>query len=398
MSYRKRLLLLLLAVAVVALVALSFRPEPVAVEVAVVDHGPLRESVSAEGVARVRERYAVSAPVSAFAPRIDLEVGDPVAAGQPLLTLRPVPAQLLDPRSRAEAQANHRAAQALLEAERHRLDAARAAAEFAQREYQRLEGLYRRKDISRSDLERARSEAGQAQAALAAAGAAVEQAGQRARAALAVLDWAAADPGAAPAEGLTLEAPVAGRVLAVPRPSAGVVAPGQTLLELGDPRDLEVAVDVLSADAVRIHPGDRVLVSHWGGAGDIEARVRRIEPTGFTKVSALGVEEQRVWVIADLTAAPAQWQGLGDGYRVEAEFVLWEGSEVLQVPASALFRAGQEWAAFVVEQGQAQRRRVEPGHRGAFATEVLAGLARGERVVTHPDDALADGVPVVERR
>jgi HlyD family secretion protein len=190
---------------------------------------------------------------------------------------------------------------------------------------------------------------------------------------------------------------VAGRVLKLMRRSEGVATAGETLIEIGDPNALEVEVDVLSSDAVRIAPGTLVRLRRWGGEGDLLGRVRVVEPAGFTKISALGVEEQRVWVIADITSPPEQWQRLGDGYRVEASFVLWQGEDVLQVPSGALFRQGGDWSVFVVAGGEATRRVVSVGHRNASAAQVLDGLAAGERVILHPPNDVSDGVRVTER-
>jgi HlyD family secretion protein len=196
---------------------------------------------------------------------------------------------------------------------------------------------------------------------------------------------------------VTLRSPVAGRVLKVLRRSEGPVQAGEVLLEVGDPHALEVEVDVLSSEAVRIPPGGRVRLDRWGGDGSLEAVVRTVEPSGFTKVSALGVEEQRVWVIADLASPPEQWTRLGDGYRVEAAFVIWEGTDVLQAPVSALFRSNDGWAAFVVRNGAARLQPVRVGHRNALTAEVLEGLSAGDTVVLHPSNAVRDGVRVKAR-
>ena len=178
---------------------------------------------------------------------------------------------------------------------------------------------------------------------------------------------------------------------------AGVVAPGEPLLEIGDTRSLEVATDVLSADAVQIKPGMKVLYERWGGALPLEGQVLRVEPVGFTKVSALGVEEQRVLVISGFTSDPQLWQTLGDGYRVESRFVLWQQEDVLQIPLTALFRSGDQWALFVVEDNQAKRRVVKVGQRNGLSAQILDGLKEGETVITHPDDAIEEGVRVKSR-
>jgi HlyD family secretion protein len=192
-----------------------------------------------------------------------------------------------------------------------------------------------------------------------------------------------------------VRAPIAGRVLRLHEESERIVPAGAPLVELGDPREIEIVVDVLSADAVKIEAGAPLWIEDWGGGQPLRASVRRVEPSGFTKVSALGVEEQRVNVIADFAEAP---DGLGDGYRVEARIVVWHADDVLRVPASALFRSGEGWAVFVAEGGRSRRREVEVGARGPFEAEVEAGLAEGDAVVLHPSDRLADGVRIQGRR
>jgi len=200
--------------------------------------------------------------------------------------------------------------------------------------------------------------------------------------------------GAEALETVKLRAPVASRVLAIHHESEGVVVTGEDLLEIGDPAALEVAVDVLSADAVRIHRGGAVQFQRWGGEQPLDGVVRVVEPTGFTKISALGVEGQRGWVIADITSPREQWQQLGDGYRVEAHFILWEGQDVLQVPASALFHHGDGWAVFVIRDGKARRVAVQIGHSNGLVTQVISGIESGEAVIAHPDDRVKDGVRV----
>ena len=198
-------------------------------------------------------------------------------------------------------------------------------------------------------------------------------------------------PAGEAAERIAIKAPVSGSVLKIARASEGMVQTGEPLLEIGDPQRREVVTEVLSADAVRILPGMTVLFERWGGGDALQGRVRRVEPVGFTKISALGVEEQRVLVVADFTSDPAAWRRLGDGYRVESRFVLWQADSVLQVPSSALFRHGEGWAAFVVQDGKARRRDVNVGERNGLMAQIVSGLTEGERVVTHPDLRTACG-------
>jgi len=385
-------LLIALAVVVAAGIVLALRPPPEPVSLATAERASLAVTVEEEGRTRVRERYDISAPVAAWCPRITLEPGDPVAEGETLVALHPVPAGALDPRARAEAQAGVERARAALEGEQARLEAARATAAYARSEYQRVSALRLDGEVSRSEVERAAAEARRAEAELESTRYAVDVARQELAAAEARLRYAGRTD---TPEHVEVRSPVDGRVLAVHHESQGVVSAGEELLTVGNPESLEVVVDVLSADAVRIEPGMPVRLHRWGGDQVLQARVRRVEPSGFTEVSALGVEEQRVRVIADIASPYAAWKGLGDAYRVEAEFILWERDDVLQVPESALFeRDGGGSAVYVARDGVAQEQAVEVGHRGALAVEITQGLAAGDRVVLQPGSAVRDGTRV----
>lgn len=372
----------------------GFRPQAMAVDVGVASRGPLRVTIEQEGRTRVVDRYVITAPVAAYARRIELDVGDAVKRGAPLVQLEAQRAEVLDVRRRSEAQARVEAARDNVGAVEQRQQAAQAGAELAQKNLQRVRELKAQGHITLDAEDRARADAERADAELRSAQFAVATARHDFEAARTALRFAAAGGSAAP---VVVSAPVAGRVLKIPRKSEGAVAAGQALLEIGSPGELEVEVDVLSADAVRIQPGSRVLFERWGGEQPLEGVVRVVEPAGFTKVSALGVEEQRVWVIVALTSPRELWQRLGDGYRVEASFILWEHPDVLQIPASSLFHESGGWAVFVVSDGKALKRRVEIGQKSGLAAQVLAGVAAGEPVVVHPDDRLQDGVRVATR-
>jgi HlyD family secretion protein len=394
--YRWLVILLFLALLVAALIY-GFAPRPVLVETVTVERAPLSVTVEAEGVTRVRERYLISAPVAGTARRIRLDVGDPVVERQPVAWLEPLRSAVLDPRSRAQAEARVAAAGAELRVAEENASAARAAADFARAELARLRRLRADGVVSHDQLDQAESEALQTEAIWRSAVSTVEVARYGVEAARSALGYSAAEEDGGVPELVTLRTPVAGQVLRVHQQSEFVVQPGTPLLEIGDPADLEVAVDVLSADAVRIAPGDRVWLRRWGGDQDLEGRVRRIEPVGFTKVSALGVEEQRVLVIVDFVSPPEQWQRLGDGYRVEADFVLWEADDVLQVPTGALLRHADGWAVYRVEDGTAYLQPVAIGQRSGLSAEVRDGLEAGMTVIVHPSEAVADGVAVVAR-
>ena len=395
MIMRRRLGLMLLGLGIATALAYGFWPKPLWVEAAVVTRQSLRVTVEAEGKTRIIDRYVLSAPVAGYLRRIELEVGDPVQRGQALLTIDPLPSEVLDPRRRAQAEARVAASEASLQAARETVAAAQAEADYAKLEFERITALCQRRCVvTEAERDRAESRARQTQAQRRSAQFAVEVARHEVEAAKTALHHSAAQAGGTARETVVIHAPVDGQVLGRQRQSEGIVEAGALLLEVGDPSALEVAVDVLSADAVRIRSGTPVVLERWGGEQPLEGVTRSVEPVGFAKLSALGVEEQRVWVIADLRSPAEAWSRLGEGYRVEASFIVWQGEQVLQIPASALFRQGEGWAVFVVENGQVRHRVVEIGQRGGLAVEIRSGLSEGEQVVTHPDDALQEGAAV----
>lgn len=389
---RKRLLLIAAGVLVLALVVYGFLPDPVPVQTATAERGPLRVIVEEEGETQVAERYAIASPVAAFVRRVTVEVGDVVRSGEPVVHLEPPREPILDPRTRAEATARVEAARAAAAQAAEQARAAAAAAEQAAEERRRTERLAADASATPQALEQATAEAEQAEANHAAARAAAAAARADLAAAQSTLRGTSGDANL-PVQSV-LRAPADGRILAVHRRSEGPVGPGEPLVEVGDTERLEVHVDVLSQDAVRIQPGTRVLIDQWGGDVALEAVVDRVGPDGFTDVSSLGVEERRVPVVAFLTSPPAAWRGLGSGYRVLARFVVWEDAGVLQVPAGAVFRTEDGWAVFVIEGGRAERRPVRIGRQAGLAVQVLAGLEAGEAVIVHPDTALEEGVRV----
>lgn len=378
---------------VVGLLVWGFWPRPVLVEAVAVKRAPLTVTIEEEGRTRVLDRYVISAPIDGVACRVQLDVGDSVEEGQVLLAISPLESQVLDPRSRAQAQAQVASAEAALQAATEQARAAAAAEQLAATELKRLRPLMEKAMVSRDVFDRALTEARTSAAGKSSADFSVEVARYELEAARTVLEYSF-DPDREPAERVPVRSPITGKILKVAHECEGPVRTGDPLLEVGDPSVLEVEVDVLSADAVKIRPGMKVLFDRWGGEELLEGRVRTVEPVGFTKVSALGVEEQRVLVISDFTSPPEQWTSLGDGYRVEAQFVIWHDEDVLQVPASSLFRYNSGWALFVVEEGRAQRREVEVGQRTGLTAQVLSGLEAGEQVVNHPSDDVEDGVAI----
>ncbi len=362
------------AAVLVALLTLGLRPRPATVETARAAFGPLRATVSEEGKTRIRQRYVVSSPVTGQLRRVPFKPGAEIAAGDVVAVIEPMAASPLDPRSRALAEARRTAATAALEK-------SRAAYALAGNELRRMERMFAEKTVSPQDLETSQMrETAAARDVIAAEGAL--------RAAEAEL--AEAVPGATPAL-LEVRAPVAGRVLHVFQESERPVTAGTPLLDVGDPADLEVVIELLSRDGAAIAAGTRVELEQWGGPKPLEARLRLVEPAAFTKISALGVEEQRVNVVADITTPLAERLTLGDNFRVEARVVVWESARVLKVPVSALFRGGSTWSAYVVRHGQAVLVPVTAGRSSGTETEVTAGLNDGDEVILYPGDRVADG-------
>lgn len=387
---------------VVVAVAVAMMPRPIPVDVATLVRGPLRVTLDHEGQTRVRERFVVSAPIAGRVLRIGLEPGDQVIKGRTVLaTLLPVSPPLLDLRSRAEGTSRVAAASAAVDGARAQRDQAQAASAFATSEARRTRQMLEEGLASRQAAESADAEALVRQRALQAAEAAVAAAAHELEAAQAALVEPGQPSGRSSAGDragvVSVLAPVDGVVLRRVRESESVVAQGEPLLEVADRAGLEVIADFLSTDAVQMTPGLPVLIDRWGGAAPLHGRVRRIEPSAFLKVSALGVEEQRVFVVIAFADPPAAARVLGDGYRVEARVVMWEASDVLQVPASALFRHGDGWAVFALQDGRARLRQVEIGHRNGVAAELQRGAQAGDRVIVHPADQVMDGVRVVPR-
>lgn len=390
MQMPKKRTLILAALGAVVLLAIvySFRAPAVLVDSAVAEKGLLQQVVEEEGRTRLPNRYQVSAPVTGYLSRVQPEPGDTLAQGVELFRINPAPAVPLDARTRAQAEAALARAESALAAARTLVDAEQARMDLAQTELKRAQQLVADGHLSQDSLDRVGAEARRAAASLRSARFSVDVARHErdsARASVAIV-------GGEQVNGPVLVmAPVSGVVLTRERQSEGMVQAGEPILTLGDLDSLEVEVDVLSPDAVRLRPGMAVEIERWGGETTLPGRVRRVEPSGFTRFSALGVEEQRVWVIVDFDTEREHWQYLGDGYRVEARFILWEGRDILQIPASALFRTGETWGVFVIENGRARHREVIPGRRSGLMAEVGAGLEQGERVVLHPGQDISAG-------
>jgi HlyD family secretion protein len=395
----RQLPLIVAACAVAAAAAYALWPRPVPVDLATVTRGPLRVTVDEDGKTRVHERYIVSAPLAGQMARIDLEAGDAVTAGQTLLTtIEPVDPSLIDDRARSEAEARVRAAEAAGMQASARIEETREAHALASHEFERVKALRKSQSVPQAELDRTEHEERRSAQAVRTAEFGLQVAQFELEMAQAALirtrPRGANDQGP---ERLPLRSPVSGRVLRVYQENARVVEPGLALIELGDPAEMEVEIDVLSSDAAAIRPDAKVVLEHWGGQQPLEARVRLVEPSGFTKVSALGVEEQRVNVIADFVGPPRSRSALGDAYRVEARIVVWESSDALQLPAGCLFRHGGKWAVYAVEGSIAKRRSVDIGKNNGLEAEILTGLQAGERVLLHPSDKITDGTRVAPR-
>jgi HlyD family secretion protein len=376
----------------------SFRPASVPVDLMHVSTGPLMVTLGDEGETRVRDVFVLSAPVAGQLRRIQLDAGDPVRSGETIVAeIEPADSGFLDPRSEQQARAAVRAAESAEQAAKAQVAEAEAEQEFAAAEVVRIRDLFADGTVSARDLDAAERANKAARAAFAAATANLQVRRFELERARAQLLLPTARQQNDDCECLKLVAPVTGQVLRVLRESAGVVAAAEPLLEIGDPKDLEIVADLLSTDAVRAAPGQRVLIEDWGGPQPLEGIVRRVEPFGFTKVSALGIEEQRVNVVIDITSPPESWARLGHGYQVEVRVVLWEDKEVLSVPLTTLFRDGERWAVFVAADGTAQLRHVELGQRNGVAAQIVAGLETGEQVVLHPSDRVVDGVRIAPR-
>jgi len=384
-----------IAVAIVAvLVTVALWPSTLPVETTVIGRGPLLVTVNEEGRTRVRDRFVVAAPVAGRVLRIELEPGDRVRAGDVVAKLRPEAPALLDARTRAEGQAALESARAALG--RTRADEQRAKATLAQseRELTRVRTLVAESLATAQQLDAREADVRTAQEQVNAATFAARAAEADVARAQARLAPASAESGG---RIIPVTSPVEGVVLKRVRESESVVPAGDPLLEIGDPRQLEIVVDLLSVDAVRVQPGARVLVDQWGGDRILDARVRRVEPSGFTKISALGVEEQRVNVILEFTDPGDAWKALGDGYRVEARIITWEGADVLKVPTGALVRIGQQWAVYTVQGGRAHQASVSLGHQNGQEAEITGGIEAGTTVIMHPGDTISEGTRVAAR-
>lgn len=382
--------------ALVLVIIYALQPRPVEVETGVVHQGPLTVYVSEEGKTRIRNRHVIAAPVAGSMQRVILKPGDVVKAGETVLTrIEPALSPLLDARARTQAQARVDAAMATRSRANEDVEMSRTALKYAQANWDRVKNNTDKGTISDTDRDTFQREAEMKTREVRSTEFAMQVADfelAQAKAALEQID----KPGAGGAV-IDVRAPVSGVVLRVQQESATIVTPGTPILEIGDPTDLEIEAEILSRDAVTIKPGALVTVDQWGGEEPAKARVRRVEPAAFTKVSALGVEEQRVLVLSDFTEQTPALKALGDRYRVEVRVAVWHSDDTLLVPAGALFREGSDWKTFVYDAGKAKAVVIKAGRTDGKLTQVLGGLKKGDEVLMHPPDTVRDGTAVVKR-
>ena len=426
------------ALALALAVAWAFAPRPVEVELATVTQGPFETTIDEDGKTRLADRYVVSAPLAGKLARITLKEGDAVAAGAPLAVLSSVLPAMLDERTRRELRARAQAAEDNVSRATSRTARAQVALDQAQNEVRRSEQLVRQGFVAPIKAETDRLATLGAQREVEGAAAERRMAGhelEQTRAALSAVQPSGAGTGAGAggannAATFTVRAPSAGRVLRVLQSSEGAVALGTPLIEVGDTQRMEVVTELLTTDALAAKAGSRVIIERWGGPAVLEGRVRSVEPAAFTKVSALGVEEQRVRVLIDITSPQAEWQALGDGYRVSVRIVTLSEAKALQVPVSSVFplpsgavqagapaasgadvgaagiarettglaRAPAQFAVFVVDGGRARQAAVELGARNGSAAWIRSGITTGQQVIAYPPAAVRDGLRVAARK
>jgi HlyD family secretion protein len=388
MKWLKLTVVVVLVAAVLAAIVAALLPKPVPVETATVEQGPLRVTIDEDGRTRVQDRYVITSPLAGNVARIELEPGAAVKDGDVLARIEPIPPPLLDARAKSELQARVQVSEASLRQSNAAIARAETRATFTKKQVERLRSLG--VNVSSEELDTAELDAATATKERESA----KFAARVAQHELEMSKAALARSGESSTENFEIRSPIVGSVLKILRESEGVVNPGEPLMEVADPRALEIVVDVLTSDAVEITPGDPVVIERWGGEGELAGHVRLVEPSAFTKVSSLGVEEQRVNVIVALDDPYETWRALGDGYAVETAIVVWEDQSAVQVPTSALVRTVEGWSVFVMEDGVARAQAVTVGRRGMRSVQVTQGVSPGQTVIVHPTDRVKDGVKV----
>lgn len=399
MTWLRRTVLFVIVAAIAAGFVYALLPSPVAVDLATVDRGPIEITVDDEGVAQIRDVYTVSAPVGGHLDRFALDVGDRVQGKVTVVAeIRPSAPSFLDARSRRELEAAVGASTAAVRLAEAEVAQAKADLRLRESDLDRSKQLVRSGTISTRAMDQAESAADAARAQVSRAEASLELRRNELSSAEARLIEPNAPEGGGPGTCcVSIRAPVDGVVLKVYAKSAQVIAAGAPIADIGDPNDMEVSVDLLSKDAVRVKPGAPARVEDWGGGKTLAAKVRRVEPSAFTKVSALGIEEQRVNVLLDLLDPRSAWEALGHEFRVLVRIRVWRGDDVIRVPLAALYRRGEDWSVFKVVDGRAVETPVSIDHRNAHFAEALSGLEPGDVVILHPSDQVEDGVKVEAR-
>ncbi|MBT6330020.1 MAG: HlyD family efflux transporter periplasmic adaptor subunit [Kordiimonadaceae bacterium] len=392
----KKYIKIILGVMAVSLLVYAFIPNPILVDMDTVKRGDVLVTLDGEGKTKIHDIYVVYSPIEGRVTRLESEQGDTVVAGETVIAnMSPADPRFVDSRAEIQAQADIQGAQAALGFEEAQLARAQAELEFSKAEYARADQLYRSGNVSIARIERADLLVKLRETELNTALSGMEVAQSVLTAAKARLFQPGDNDG--DSSSLLVHAPVSGKVLRILHKSEGVIQSGTPLVEVGNPEDLEIVIETLSRDAVLVEAGDTALIKRWGGTEDITAQVRVVSPSGFTKISALGVEEQRVNIYMNFIDGPAKWRGLGDAFRVEASIIVDRSDDTLFVPISALFRFEGQWSVFQVVDGVAVRQAVEVGRMNDQIAEVLSGIADGDQMVVHPGSGVVDGVRV-ERR
>lgn len=394
-QWRKRFLVLLGILFLGAIIA-GLWPDPIIVETAVVRYGPLTVSVLEEGKTRIRHRYIISPPVNGYLRRVDLRAGAPIEAGKTVLAIiQAEPSRFLDPRTRVEAEMREKAVVAVSMQRKAAVERARAVLDLAKKDFVRADELLKKNTIPIQEWDAAENRVAVLERELHSAEFALRAAEFEVAQARAALEHSVSSESGGD-DFIEIVAPVDGYVLNVYEESARVIAAGTPIMEIGDPHNLEAEIELLSDDAVSVMPGAEVSIEQWGGETPLRGQVTLIERGGFTKISALGVEEQRVKVRVDFLDFPPPGKELGDRFRVEARIVTWHGEDILQIPTGALFRRGNDWTTFIVEGGKAYLRRVEIDHNNGIEAEVISGLSPQDVVIVYPPDTLAEGDSVAK--
>ena len=398
----KLVIKVILAVIALGLLVFAFIPEAIKVDLAIVEKGDILITLDGEGKTRIHDIYVVSTPVDGRVTRIESEPGDFVTAGKTVIAnMYPANPQFLDKRSETQAKADVDGARAALALANARVKQVNAQLEFDTAELKRIRELFEKKSVSKSGLERAELSLKTLKAELETAQSNLQVMVSRLDAAkVRLLQPESRELGVGKNDShcqICIHSPVDGRVLRILHKSESIVPVGTALVEIGNPEDLEVNIEMLSTNAVRVKVGDEAIIKRWGGAEDIKARVKLIEPSGFTKISALGVEEQRVNVILSFVDPIEKWKNLGDAFRVEASIIIGRSDDVSTIPLSALFRENEVWSVFKVVEGKVELQAVKVGQRNDRRVEIIEGLSLGELIITHPGNSIEEGVRVRER-